>query len=80
MRLAEVAVETKKKFVVTTDSKHDLPVAENVLDREFTASRPNERWVADISPTSGPARAGCISPWYSISTRAGSSAGASRTA
>lgn len=49
MRLAEVMVETKKKFRVTTDSKHALPVAENVLNREFSTTAPNQRWAADIT-------------------------------
>ena len=39
----------RRKFVVTTDSSHDSPVASNQLDREFEASRPNEKWVADIT-------------------------------
>lgn len=39
----------KRKFRVTTDSKHDLPVAENLLARDFTATRPNEKWVSDIT-------------------------------
>jgi putative transposase len=39
-----------KKFVpTTTDSDHDLPIAENLLDRDFTATRPNEKWVSDIT-------------------------------
>ena len=33
----------------TTDSRHDLPVAPNMLDRNFTAERPNQVWLADIS-------------------------------
>jgi putative transposase len=33
----------------TTDSKHDHPVAENVLDRQFAAPAPNRKWVADIT-------------------------------
>ena len=33
----------------TTDSRHDLPVAPNRLDRNFTAERPNQVWLADIS-------------------------------
>ena len=40
---------TKRKFVVTTDSKHYEPIAENVLDRDFNADRPNHKWVADIT-------------------------------
>ena len=39
----------RKKRVVTTDSDHNLAVAPNLLDREFTAAAPNEKWVTDIS-------------------------------
>ena len=39
-----------RKFVpTTTDSDHDLPIAENLLDRDFTATRPNDKWVSDIT-------------------------------
>src|SRR3712207_6836734 len=34
----------------TTDSRHDLPVAPNLLDRNFTAEKPDQVWLADISP------------------------------
>ena len=37
------------KFRVTTDSNHRHPIAENVLARDFEASRPNEKWVTDIT-------------------------------
>ena len=33
----------------TTDSRHDLPVAPNLLDRNFTAERPDQVWLADMS-------------------------------
>ena len=39
----------KRKFRVTTDSQHELPVAGNLLARNFTADRPNEKWVSDIT-------------------------------
>lgn len=39
----------RKKRVVTTDSDHDFPVAPNLLDRDFMAEAPNEKWVTDIS-------------------------------
>lgn len=39
----------KKKFKVTTDSNHKLPVAENILSRDFTAIAPNQKYVTDIS-------------------------------
>jgi putative transposase len=40
---------TARKFRHTTDSNHGRPVAENLLDREFTATRPNEKWASDIT-------------------------------
>jgi transposase InsO family protein len=39
----------RRRLKVTTDSNHDLPVAPNVLNREFTADRPNVKWVSDIT-------------------------------
>ncbi len=40
----------KRKFrVATTDSKHDLPIAPNVLDRKFTVAAPNQAWVGDFT-------------------------------
>ena len=38
-----------KKYRATTNSKHNLPVAENLLNREFNATRLNEKWVSDIT-------------------------------
>jgi len=39
----------KRRFRTTTDSRHGLPVAENILDRSFTADKPNAAWVTDIT-------------------------------
>ena len=39
----------KRRYKATTDSKHNLPVAENLLARDFTASGPNQVWSADIT-------------------------------
>jgi len=39
----------KKYRIQTTDSNHNLPVAENVLSRDFKAEKPNEKWVTDIT-------------------------------
>lgn len=38
-----------KKFKATTNSNHKLPVAPNLLQKNFTASKPNEKWVSDIT-------------------------------
>ncbi len=34
----------KRKFVVTTESKHNLPIAPNLLQRNFTTTAPNQVW------------------------------------
>jgi transposase InsO family protein len=39
----------KRKFVHTTDSKHDLPVAENVLNRQFNPEARDRAWTSDIT-------------------------------
>ena len=39
----------RKRFRCTTMSDHDQPVAANLLDRQFTAERPNQRWVGDTT-------------------------------
>jgi transposase InsO family protein len=40
---------TPRKFRVTTDSDHGHPIAKNLIDRDFVASRPNEKWATDIT-------------------------------
>lgn len=49
MRKHGIQAKTKKKFKATTNSKHNLPIAENLLDRKFTTSAPNQAWVGDIT-------------------------------
>lgn len=49
MREAGLRTTWKRKFVSTTDSKHTLPVAGNVLDRQFDVAGPNRAWVSDIT-------------------------------
>jgi transposase InsO family protein len=44
-----IRCKQKKKFKATTDSKHTLPVAENVLNQQFKAAAPNRIWVTDIT-------------------------------
>ena len=45
----EIRAKSARKFRNTTDSNHALPVADNLLDRQFDAQRPNERWAGDIT-------------------------------
>ena len=50
MQAAGLKPKTRRPFrVITTDSKHQLPVAANQLDRDFTADGPNQKWVTDIT-------------------------------
>ena len=49
MREAGLKPVWKKKFVNTTDSKHDLPVADNLLNRQFKPASPNQAWTSDIT-------------------------------
>jgi putative transposase len=49
MRLNNIAAKTTRKFRCTTDSNHGLPVADNLLDRQFNSSEANEAWVTDIT-------------------------------
>jgi putative transposase len=49
MRRAGISAAVKRRFVRTTDSNHSLPVADNVLDRQFEVSEPNAVWLADMT-------------------------------
>jgi putative transposase len=50
MRDEELFAKQHRKFRVrTTDSAHPYPVAPNLLDQDFSASRPNEKWLTDIT-------------------------------
>ena len=49
MRQLGLIAKTPTRFKLTTDSKHSLPVAANVLDRKFDVESPNSVWTADIS-------------------------------
>jgi putative transposase len=44
-----ICVRPKRKFKVTTDSKHCFALAENVLERDFTTTEPDRTWVADMT-------------------------------
>jgi putative transposase len=49
MRAMGLRYKTTKKFVVTTDSKHNEPIAPNILNRQFSVAKPNTVWVSDIT-------------------------------
>jgi len=49
MRAHDIRAKKARKYRGTTDSNHDLPVAENLLDRQFDPAARNEAWVADIT-------------------------------
>ena len=49
MLAAGVSGLKKKRFVSTTNSRHTLPVAANVLERQFDVAAPNQVWAADIT-------------------------------
>ena len=49
MRINGIRPVWKRKFIHTTDSCHTLPIADNVLDRQFEPAAANESWVADIT-------------------------------
>lgn len=49
MREAELACKTRRKFKATTHSRHDFPLAENRLDREFKVNNPNQVYTGDIT-------------------------------
>jgi putative transposase len=49
MREHGIRATAPRRFVRTTDSRHGLPVAENVLDRDFDPGKPNAAWAADIT-------------------------------
>lgn len=49
MRETGLRGRSKRRFVRTTDSKHDDPIAPNVLERRFETKTPNEAWVGDVT-------------------------------
>ena len=49
MRANGIKAKTVRKYKATTNSKHILPVAENLLNQNFKAEKSNEKWVSDIT-------------------------------
>ena len=49
MRVNGIIARYKRKYKTTTDSRHTLPVASNLLNRQFNVNTPNQVWVSDIT-------------------------------
>lgn len=49
MRAHGIRARHKRRYKATTDSRHSLPVAENVLERQFAPDAPNRVWTGDIT-------------------------------
>ena len=49
MKVNGIAAKTKRKFKVTTNSKHNHPVASNLVKQKFVAEKPNQLWTSDIT-------------------------------
>jgi transposase InsO family protein len=49
MREAGLRAKSARKYKATTDSKHNLPVAPNLLERQFTVTQADSAWVSDIT-------------------------------
>jgi transposase InsO family protein len=49
MQLHGIRAKGKRRFKVTTDSNHKLPISPNLLNREFTVAEPDKVWVGDIT-------------------------------
>lgn len=47
MQMKNLCAKKSRKYKATTNSKHKYQVAENILNREFTSIKPNEKWVSD---------------------------------
>lgn len=49
MTRQNLVAKAARKFKTTTDSAHQLPVAPNLLEQNFDATGPNQKWVGDIT-------------------------------
>ena len=49
MKLHGIKARSKRKFKATTDSNHNLPIAPNLLDRQFAVAQPDRVWSSDIT-------------------------------
>jgi len=44
-----IRAKSKRRYKVTTDSDHNLPISPNLLEREFTATQPDKVWAGNIT-------------------------------
>ena len=49
VQLHGIRAKGKRRFKVTTDSNHELPISPNLLNREFAVAEPDRVWVGDIT-------------------------------
>ena len=49
MQLHGIRAKGKRRFKIATDSKHDLPITPNLLDRQFSVTAPDKVWTGDIT-------------------------------
>jgi len=49
MREKELKARVKMKYIATTESNHDYPIAPNIVNRDFAATKPDSTWVSDIT-------------------------------
>tara|TARA_R110002073_G_scaffold133867_3_gene281351 strand:- start:173 stop:1033 length:861 start_codon:yes stop_codon:yes gene_type:complete len=49
MQRADIQSKVHRRFVVTTDSRHNQPAAPNLLGRQFDADEPNQKWLSDVT-------------------------------
>lgn len=49
MKALNLKIKQKRKYKITTDSKHRLPVAQNILNRQFSSQAPYQAWSTDIT-------------------------------
>lgn len=49
MKAKDLYSKTKRKWKATTNSRHEYPVADNLLNQDFSAAKPDERYVSDIT-------------------------------
>ena len=49
MRANGIASLTRRRYKITTKSDHKLPVADDLVERDFSATAPNNLWASDIS-------------------------------